>query len=282
MAPERGAGRVRAAVIGHVEWVTFAEVEHVPAAGEIVESPGVLEMAAGGGAVAAVQIANLAGGCDLLTALGDDEWGERVVPDLRARGVRVHAVRRPVPQRRAFVHLASDGERTITTTGERLEPDGADPLPWGDLSDFDAAYFTAGDEGALHASRRSRVLVATIRARGPLHHASVRLDALVASAKDPGERYVHGEVEPPPAWVIRTEGAGGGLAEPEVGTPARWEPAEPPGPVVDAYGAGDSFAGALTYALGAGMEMNEALALAARCGAAAVSGRGPYQGQIGA
>ena len=38
MGPERGSERVRVAVVGHVEWVTFAEVEHVPEAGEIVES----------------------------------------------------------------------------------------------------------------------------------------------------------------------------------------------------------------------------------------------------
>jgi ribokinase len=44
--------------------------------------------------------------------------------------------------------------------------------------------------------------------------------------------------------------------------------------VVDAYGAGDSFAAGLTYALGAGLEGNDALAFAARCGAAALTGRG--------
>ena len=50
--------------------------------------------------------------------------------------------------------------------------------------------------------------------------------------------------------------------------------ADPPGEVVDTYGAGDSFAAGLTYALGSGLEPNEALAFAARCGAAALAGRG--------
>ena len=50
----------------------------------------------------------------------------------------------------------------------------------------------------------------------------------------------------------------------------------------DAYGAGDSFAGGLTYALGAGWDLEPALALAARCGAACAAGRGPYTGQLGA
>jgi ribokinase len=49
---------------------------------------------------------------------------------------------------------------------------------------------------------------------------------------------------------------------------------------VDTYGAGDSFAGGLTYGLAAGLSTEEALALAARCGAACVTGRGPYEGQL--
>lgn len=271
-----GARSTRVAVVGHVEWCTFAPVDHVPEPGEIVEATEALEMAAGGGAVAAVQMAKLADECTLFTALGDDEWGRRVEPDLRARGVQVEAVIRPSPQRRAFVHLAEDGERTITTMGERPEPRGGDPLPWDSLDGFDAVYFTAGDEEALRAARSARVLVATIRARGALHDAGVQLDGLVASAKDAGERFEPGDVEPPPKLVVRTEGAAGGAFEQADGTEGRWAPVEPPGPVVDSYGAGDSFAGALTYGLGSGLEVGPALELAARCGAASVTGRGPY------
>lgn len=279
MGAVSGTDGIRVAVVGHVEWCTFAPVGHLPEPGEIVEAPEVLEMAAGGGAVAAVQMAKLAGECTLFTALGDDEWGRRAGPDLEARGVRVEAVTRPSPQRRAFVHLAEDGERTITTTGERLEPRGEDPVPWETLGNFDAVYFTAGDADALHAARAARVLVATIRARGALHEAGVQLDVLVASARDAGESFEPRDFEPPPALVVRTEGAGGGSFEGADGTAGRWEPAEPPGPVVDSYGAGDSFAGALTYALGAGLKIEAALELAARCGASSITGRGPYEGQ---
>jgi ribokinase len=274
-----GADRIRVAVVGHVEWCTFAPVDHVPEPGEIVEAPEALEMAAGGGAVAAAQMARLAGECTLFTALGDDEWGRRVKPDLEVRGVRVEAVTRPAPQRRAFIHLAEDGERTITTMGERPEPRGEDPLPWDSLDGFGAVYFTAGDDQALRAARAARILVATIRARGALHEAGVQLDALVASARDGGERFGPGDVEPSPKHVVRTEGAAGGSFERPDGSVGRWAPAEPPGPVVDSYGAGDSFAGALTYGLGSGMELEAALELAARSGAASVTGRGPYEGQ---
>ena len=76
------------AVVGHVEWVEFARVEHVPAPGEIVHALETWEEPAGGGAVAAVQLANLNGSVLLFTALGDDELGRRSRE--RARGARRH------------------------------------------------------------------------------------------------------------------------------------------------------------------------------------------------
>jgi ribokinase len=50
--------------------------------------------------------------------------------------------------------------------------------------------------------------------------------------------------------------------------------------VVDAYGCGDSFAAGLTFALGMGKPAPDALALAAACGAACLTGRGAYAGQL--
>jgi len=50
--------------------------------------------------------------------------------------------------------------------------------------------------------------------------------------------------------------------------------------VVDAYGAGDSFAAALCFALARGDALDDALALAARAGAAVVTGAGPYAAQL--
>src|SRR5919199_2566991 len=96
---------MRVAVVGHVEWVEFARVERVPRPGEIVHALESWEEPAGGGAVAAVQLARLAGDCLFLTALGDDELGRRAAQELSELGVRVEAAWRPEPQRRAFVHL---------------------------------------------------------------------------------------------------------------------------------------------------------------------------------
>ena len=60
----------------------------------------------------------------------------------------------------------------------------------------------------------------------------------------------------------------------------RFEAAAPPGPLEDAYGAGDSFGAALFFALTRGDSLKAALGLATRAGAAVVTGKGPYSAQI--
>ncbi len=271
---------MRVAVVGHVEWIEFARVEHVPAPGEIVHAHEAWQEVGGGGAVAAVQLARLAGTCLFLTALGDDPLGHRAYRALDALGVRVVASWRSEPQRRAFVHVDAGAERTITVLGKRVGPRRGDPLPWKELDGADAVYFTAGDAGAVRAARRARKLVSTVRAIEPLREASVPLDALVSSATDQGERYAAGELDPSPAFVVRTAGASGGEVIAANGRTSRWKAAPLPGPAVDSYGAGDSFAAGLTYALGEGRHVEDALALAARAGAACMTGRGPYEGQL--
>jgi ribokinase len=271
---------MRVAVVGHVEWIEFARVERVPAPGQIVDALESWEEPAGGGAVAAVQLARLAGECLFLTVLGDDALGHRAKRELEALGVRVEAAWRPEPQRRAFVYLDAEGERTITVMGERLGPRATDPLSWAELDDVDAVYFTAGDPGAVRAARAAHKLVATVRALDVLAEAHVQLDALVSSADDEGELYTPGDIDPPPLLVVRTAAAGGGSFVAADGHRGEWAAAPLPGPPVDAYGAGDCFAGGLTYGLAEGRPARQALALAARCGAACVTGRGPYEGQL--
>jgi ribokinase len=269
---------VKVAVVGHVEWVEFAPVERVPRAGEIVQAGQTWEEAGGGGGVAALQLARLAGAATLYTALGDDELGRRAQAELQAQGVRVVSAWRREPQRRAFVYLDSEGERTITVIGRKLSPSSNDPIPWEELDEADAVYFTARDVSALREARRARLLVATARELPTLREAGVQLDALVHSGSDPGERYETGGLEPPPHLVVTTRGSKGGtysLANGEEGT----FPAAPrPGPRVDDYGAGDSFAAGLAYGLVREKTLEDALALASACGAAATIGPGVHVG----
>ncbi len=208
----------RVGVVGHVEWLDFAVVEHLPAPGEIVTSTSHFEAAAGGGAVAAVQLRKLAGAATFLTALGDDERAARAAAELREQhGLTLHAATRARPQRRAFTHLDGHAERTITVLGERLVPHGADPLPWDELAALDGIYFTGGDTAAAHAARRARVLVATTRAQDALRASGVVPDVLIASASDAKERAGAAALALP-RWLVLTDGARGGHWESSDGT----------------------------------------------------------------
>jgi ribokinase len=258
---------VRCAVVGHVEWTEFVQVPRVPTAGEIVHATGFLAEPGGAGAVAARQLALLAGGCELFTALGDDETGRLCEARLRELGVEPR-VQWGGRSRRAWVHVDDDGERTITVLGDKLFARG--PLP---LDGYDAVFFVSGDVDALRSARRARFLAATPRELATLKEAGVPIELLVGSAFDPGESY-DGSLEV--ATLVQTEGAAGGTANGE------WYPAElVSGAVVDTYGAGDSFAAALCFALARGEALTDALRLAARAGAAVVTARGPYAGQLG-
>jgi ribokinase len=288
------------AVVGHVEWVQFARVSRIPRPGEVVHASDPLEEPAGGGAVAAVQLARLAGKAVLMTALGDDEHGRRARARLAELDVDVHAATASAPTRRAVTLVDDARERTITTLGARLQPSGDDAsLRWQALAQADAIYFTAGDLAALRLAREAaRVLVASPRAYDALGH-GVAVDVLVLSAEDEIERRALERVHEDAALIVLTEGARGGSYRSGRGRKAgdagdrrkdggghrgdpggRWAAAELPGEPVDSYGCGDSFAAGLTYALASRMPLADALALAARCGAYCLTGRGPYGRQL--
>ena len=267
---------MRVAVVGHVEWVEFVRGDHVPAAGEIVHATDSFQEPAGGGAVAAVQLGRMAGESTLFTALGSDDLDQRSRDRLAELDVRVEAVRRDGPTRRAHTFLDSRGERTITTIGERLEPEGDDPLDWATLEGADGVYVTAGDEGALRAARAAKVLVASPRAGKVLAESGVALDALVYSDRDEMESEIARALEPRPALLVATRGADGGRFETAEGKTGTWPAAPLPGPVADSYGCGDSFAAALTYGLAAGETVESSLELAAEAGASCLTRSGPY------
>lgn len=271
--------QARAAVVGHVEWIDFVVVPRLPRPGEILHAGCWWSEAAGGGAVAAVQMAKLTGDALFLTALAGDELGRRTAEQLAGQAVTVHAGAREGTQRRGFTYLDDDGERTITILGDRLVPHGDDALPWDALDDDVGVYFTGGDPAALQAARRARVIVATPRAETALLEAGVAVDVLVHSGTDAGEELDPAALDPPPRTVVTTLGSKGGRWDGEAGS-GTWEPLALPGPRVDAYGAGDSFAAGITTGLAAGMSMQDAILLGSRCGAANMTGRGPYAGQL--
>jgi len=268
---------LRLAVVGHVEWVSFVVVERLPGAGQIQHALELLEQPAGGGAVVAGQFARLSPQpVAFFTALGRDALGERAAAELRAMGLQLHVAWREAPTRRAITFVEASGERSITVIGQRLAPAAGDPLPWEELVACDGVFVTAADGAALRLARRARVLAATPRVRLPLlQEAAVELDALIGSARDPGERYQPGDLSPAPRIYVATEAEQGGFTLPG----GRFSAIARRQPPLDTYGAGDSFAAGFTAGLAAGWGRSEALALACRCGAAALDGRGAYASQ---
>lgn len=268
---------VRVAVVGHVEWVTHARGAF-PGPGEITRVADPFDEPAGGGGVAAAQAAKLGAETHFFTALGSDEAGDRAAESLSALGIRVHAERRDAPQTRALSVTGDDGDRSIAVLGPATDARAGDDLPWGLLDECDAVYFTGRDPETLRLSRRARRLVVTARRRGALREAGVSPDVIVASASDPQEG-VDGLGVDPEAWVV-TEGARGGRLRARGADWERYAAVAPPAPPVDSYGCGDSFAAGLTVGLGRGLLLRDAVALGARCGAAALTGRGGLSAQL--
>lgn len=259
----------RVAVIGHVEWVDFLPVPRFPPRGQVIHAEGGSARAGGGGAVAALAMAELGAEVDFFCALGDDSNGHAAQAELAQRGVRMHVAWRDQPTRRAITLLEPDGERTIITLGERLEPRGDDDLDWDRVNDAASVYFTAGDAGALRRARRSPVVVASPRARDVLASAGVELDAVVFSERDHDESDWAHRVAARARLLVATEGARGGRWWGE--SEGRWEAVPLPGEPRDSYGCGDSFAAAFTLGLGRGHTVAQAAALGAEAGARALT-----------
>ncbi len=271
---------MKVAVIGHVEWTRIARVDRIPISGDIAHADVSWEGPAGGGAVAAVQLAKLASKCAFFTALGDDLPGSNARAALESNGVDVLAAIRNAPTREAFALIEAGGERTTTTLGARLQPSYCDRLPWDRLEEYDAIYFSAGDATVLRSARASATLVVTAREMATATAAEIFLDAVVGSSRDRDEAYDPSMLSAPPTVLVATDGSYGGRYAIRGGPWIPYAPAALPGPAVDCYGAGDSFAAALTFGLARFDEISSAVEFAARCGAACIAGAGPFSRQL--
>ena len=270
---------MRIAVIGHVEHITLGRVPAVPRAGEIAHLEAPRHFPGGGGGVAFFQLTRCPAEVLLLTALGNDEAAAEVQRWLSATRAAVHAARRELSQTRDVVMITPDGERTIVVVGEPLHPSRSDPLPWGELASCDAAYFTAQDPAALQAARAARLLVVSARRRKALNASGVRADVVVGSALDAREACALADFDLAPAALVLTEGAAGGAVHDASGA-RRFRAPPSPAQAGGSYGAGDSFAGALTWYLAAGVPVLEACERAGRNGAAVLGALDPLQAQI--
>ena len=269
---------LKIAVIGHVEHATIARVDALPSAGSILHLDDYRWIAGGGGAIAFFQLAKSASEIHFFTALGNDDAAALVGERIAATGAQIHAAHRKEAQTRDLVLITPGGERTIVVIGQPLHPKRDDPLPWDILRSFDAAYFTAEDPRILQGARAAKLLVVTARRAEALRKSGVRADVVVGSAKDPREVSTLADYRAAPKSLVLTEGAKGGEIITANGT-TRFESPQRATEPVGAYGAGDSFAGALTWYLACGLSIEEACAEAAVHGAAVLDGIDPVEAQ---
>jgi ribokinase len=271
----------RLAVIGHVEHVTLGRFDGAIEPGAVVHLTDSRFTPAGGGGIAFAQLCRSDAEVHLFTAVGSDEAGRAVESRIRAHGnrVHVHAAVRDEAHPRVVVVVDREGHRTIFVTSEPLHPRATDPLPWSLLSGCDAVYFTGTDPGSLRLARATRFLVVTARRHEALHAAGVAPDVIVGSVADPRENRELAAYDRAPGALVLTDG-------PRAIRVCRREGVTlveaPPAPqrVVGDYGAGDSFAAALTFFLGHGLSVEESCRRAGPYGAAVLCGLDPLDVQI--
>ena len=263
------------AVVGHIEWVTFVSVDKMPMQGLICHGNKIIEHAAGGGAVAAVQMSKLTNRqVHFFTSLGKDEIGEKCFEELSELGIQMHVAWREKPTRRGFSFVGENGDRAIAVVGERLQPIGTDSLRWDLLKTFDGVFITAGDVRTIQYCRKAQTVCATPRVKiKSLNEASIQLDALIGSNLDPDERISEDALFKKPKVTIMTEGALGGVVNPG----GRFEPIVLAKKEIDSYGCGDSFAAGVTAGLAANWNIRKAIQLGAKCGADCATRFGPYR-----
>ncbi len=270
--------KLKLAVIGHIEWVTFLKVDQLPLAGEISHAEDYFEEAAGGAAVAAVQMARLIDHpVDLFTSLGKDTYGEKSLERLTKLGLNLKVAWREKPTRKGISLISKDGERAITVIGERLQPLASDNLPWNDLKNYDGIFITATDSEGIKLASKARFIAATPRAgKDSIRDSRVKINALIGSGLDPGEKITYEELSPKPDMYIATEGKSGGTVYPQ---DYKYQPIKPSSQEIDSYGCGDCFAGAVTAALSAKLNLDQAINIGAYCGAECSTHFGPYKNE---
>ena len=231
--PGRARASVKVAVVGHVEWVEFVEVDHVPAPGPDrarKRAPGRSRRAAA-------------------RRRGADAEARR-----RLRLLHRARRRRPRPPLGRAAHASSGSTVHVQWFGStRRALVHVDREPGADDHDGRAEAAAGRARCRSPATTASSSSPATWRRCGrrarpgssrprpreleTLREGGVHLDLLVGSGTDPGERTTAASTS---AVVVATEGSRGGIAD-----GVRFAAAPPPGPLEDTYGAGDSFAAAL-------------------------------------
>ncbi len=257
--------------------MTLARVPALPAPGDILHLDAPIAIAGGGGAITFFQLVRSPAEVHFFSAIGTDAAGDEVRRALAASGATIHAGRRDQPHSRDLVLVTPDGERTIVVIQPPLQARFEDALPWDLFASCDAVFFTGQDSAILRRARAARLVVVTARRATVLADAGIAADVVVGSLNDPRESANRYPV--PPRAIVLTDGGRGGRIDTANGSERFAAPAAPRA-IVGSYGAGDSFAGALTWHLVAGLPIKDACERAGAAGAAVLAGINPFDHQV--
>ena len=268
-------GNLKFAVIGHIEWINFIEVDQLPKPGLISHSKKSQEYPAGGGSVISKRLRELTNNeVHFFTALGNDFYGNQCLKILENMGIKLHVAWRDEPTRKGFSLIDSEGERSITIVGNRLAPTHKDNFDWSILNDMDGIFITAADKEIFHKSRIAKTLCTTPRVGlNIINESGIFLDGLIGSNLDPGEVFSLNELRLIPKFVIKTEGENGGIVFPG----GRYKAFDNNKNKVDSYGCGDSFAAGILFGLSSGWDIKESLNIAKILGRDCSEHFGPYK-----
>ena len=277
-----------AVVVGSLNLDTTLRVSRLPAPGETVLGTGRFTDTGGKGANQAMALARLGRRVAMVGMVGDDEAGRTLLRALSGSGVEVSgvAVSSHRPTGMAVITVDDSGENAIVvdpgangSLGPEQVATCAEALAEAAVTLIQLEVPMAAVSAAVSAAG-GRVLLNPAPAAPIPDEVLAAVSVLIPNATELAR--LTGEPEPPdpesaarlaaqvdgPEAVVVTLGRQGAV----VVEPGRWKhlPA-PPVEAVDPTGAGDAFCGGLADALIGGASLEEAVAWAVRCGAAAAS-----------
>ena len=294
--PTDGPGRVF--IVGSINIDLVLRVDHLPTAGETV-SGGTLERHGGGkGANQAVAAARAGGAVAFMGMVGEDDFGEQALAELRDEGIDVSAVVRSAAAATGVACVVVDerGENQIAVaSGANAELDAEAVKRWlHAVHPSDDSVFLMNLEipdppliaAAQYAAHMGRTIIvnpapardlpaALLGLRPILTPNAGELEALAGGGDGSPEdaaRRLSGRSGAP---VVVTLGARGAIL---VSAEESLEVAAPPAQPVDTTGAGDAFNGSLAAALAQGYDTPSAVRRAVVAGACSVAGRGARSG----
>ena len=279
-------------VVGSINQDFVLKVERRPQPGETVTDAVLATHHGGKGANQAAAAARLGASVTMLGRVGDDEFGEAQIRNLRDQGVDTDFVERLSGWKTgsAFITLTPDGENAITVapganrslTHEDVDA-AADAIGEAKVlvTQMEVSPETVKQAAQVAVERGTRALVNLAPPFEVGRDLLEKLDPLVVNEHEAafllGEKVegLDGALSAAPELlnlgprsVVLTLGASGAVFAD--GGSSGHLPA-PDADVVDTTGAGDAFVGALAVKLARGASLEEAVAYAARAGAAAVT-----------